>query len=245
MLERLLPDPAKIDLDTQLALFSPQELATPRRPYVFTNFVSSLDGHATLEGRSGKLAGPLDLEMLLGLRERADALMVGAGTLRAERYGRVIASEERRARREARGLTPDALAVVVSNSLELPWDIPLFTDGSGEVVIFTGSDREPAETATPHTIVRHPGTVDLGRAMEELRTEYGVRALLCEGGPTLHAQLLEEDLVDELFVTFGGKLAGGVGPGICTGLTHGARDLELRWLLRAGNDLFTRYAVAR
>jgi riboflavin biosynthesis pyrimidine reductase len=244
MLERLFPDPAEIDLGEQLDLFQPQELATPRRPYLYTNFVSSIDGHATLDNRSGKLAGETDLQMLLGLRERADAVMIGAGTLWAERYGRIIRSAERRARREERGLAGDALAVIVSNRLALPWDIPLFTEGNGEVVIFTGSDEEPAETPTPHTVVRHPGGVDLTRALEELRTEYGIRALLCEGGPTLHGNLLEEDLVDELFVTFGGKLAGGTGPGIAVGLSHGARELELRWLLRDGVDLFTRYAVA-
>lgn len=244
-MERLFPDPAPVELLDQLDEFDPRELASPRRPYVFTNFVATLDGHATLDGRSGKIAGDSDLQMLLGLRERADALMVGAGTLRAERYGRVIASDERRERREARGLTGDALAVIVSERLLLPWDIPLFTDGAGEVVIFTASDSEPAETPTPHTIVRHPGGVDLSRAMEELRTEYGVRGLLCEGGPTLHAAMLERDLVDELFVTFGAKLSGGEGPGICTGLPPAARELELRWLLRDGSDLFTRYAVAR
>lgn len=244
-LQRLLPDPAAVELHQQLDLFDPQELALPTRPFVYTNFVSSIDGHATLHGRSGQLAGDTDLQMLLGLRERADAVMVGAGTLRSERYGRVIASPERRARREARGLTPDALAVVISNRLALPWDIPLFTDGNGEIVIFTSSDQEPAETVTPHTLVRHPGGVDLRRAMEELRTEYGVRALLCEGGPTLHGCLLEQGLVDELFVTFGAKLAGGHGPEIATGLPEEGRRLELRWLLRDGSDLFTRYAVVR
>jgi riboflavin biosynthesis pyrimidine reductase len=245
MLERLFPDPAEVEIGEQLESFVPRELAAPRRPFVYTNFVSSIDGHATLEGRSGSLAGAGDLQMLLGLRETADALMVGAGTLRAERYGRIIAAQERRERRVARGLAPDALAVVVSNRLDLPWDIPLFTCGSGEIVIFTGSDQEPAETPTPHTIVRHPGGVDLARALEELRTEYGVQALLCEGGPTLHADLLGAGLVDELFVTFGAKLAGGEGPRIATGLPHAARELQLRWLLRDGSDLFTRWAVAR
>jgi hypothetical protein len=96
VIERLYPDPAEVEITEQLALFEPWDLANPRRPYLFTNFVTSVDGHATLEGRSGKLAGEADLQMLLGLRERADAVMVGAGTLRNERYGRIIASEETR-----------------------------------------------------------------------------------------------------------------------------------------------------
>jgi len=244
-LERLLPDPAPIELLDQLATFRPGELAGPRRPYLFTNFAETLDGHATLEGRSGKIAGPTDTQLLLGLRELPDAVMVGAGTLRAERYGRINASPERRARREAAGLAPDALAVVVSERLALPWDIPLFTDGAGEVVIFTSSDGEPAETVTPHTIVRHPGGVDLGRALEELRTEYGVASMLCEGGPRLHGSLLAEGLVDELFITFGAKVRAGAGPRIIEGPGGEPTDLELRWLLRDGDELYSRWAVRR
>lgn len=242
-MERLLPDPGPTTILEQLARFTPGDLARPSRPYVFTNFVETIDGHATLDGRSGKIAGDTDLQMLLGLRERADAVMVGAGTLRAERYGRIVAKEERRQRREAAGLAPDPLAVIVSERLELPWDIPLFTGGSGEIVIFTSSDAEPAETVTPHTVVRHPGAVDLKRALDELRTEYGIASLLCEGGPHLHGSLLEAGLVDELFMTLGPKLAGGVGPRICEGMLPNAIDLELRWLLREGSELYSRWAV--
>jgi riboflavin biosynthesis pyrimidine reductase len=171
--------------------------------------------------------------------------MVGAGTLRAERYGRIIAKPERRERRAAAGLAPDPLAVIVSERLELPWDIPLFTDGHGEIVIFTASDAEPAETVTPHTIVRHPGGVDLSRAMEELRTEYGVASLLCEGGPHLHASLLMAGLVDELFVTIGPEVVGGAGPRITEGLAGAQIGLELRWLLRDRNELYCRWSVKR
>ena len=244
-LERLLPDPGPTSIAEQLATFRPGELAGPRRPYVFTNFAETLDGHATLDGKSGKIAGDTDTQMLLGLRELPDAVMVGAGTLRAERYGRIIAKPERRERREAAGLAPDPLAVVISERLELPWDIPLFTDGNGEVVIFTASDGEPAETVTPHTIVRHPGGVDLNRALEELRTEYGIASALCEGGPHLHASLLMAGLADELFVTIGAKVAGGAGPRITEGLAGEPIDLELRWLLRDGDELYSRWAVKR
>ena len=244
-LERLLPDPGPTSIAEQLATFRPRELASPLRPYVFTNFAATIDCHATLDGKSGQIAGDTDTQMLLGLRELPDAVMVGAGTLRAERYGRIVAKPERRERREAAGLAPDPLAVVISERLDLPWDIPLFTDGGGEIVIFTGSDQEPAETVTPHTIVRHPGGVDLGRAMEELRTEYGVASMLCEGGPHLHASLLEAGLADELFITMGPKVAGGDGPRITEGLAGGPIDLELKWLLCEGSELYGRWAVKR
>ncbi len=79
-------------------------------------------------------------------------------------------------------------------------------------MIFTASEAEAPETATSVTVVRHQDQVDLAEAFRHLRAERGIRALLCEGGPQLHAQLIEAGLVDELFVTIAPKLAGGVGP---------------------------------
>lgn len=244
-LERLLPDPGPTTIAEQIAAIRPQERAGRERPYVFTNFAQTVDGHATLDGRSGKIAGETDLQFLLGLREISDAVMVGAGTLQAERYGRIVAKAERRERREAAGLAPDPLAVIVSQRLRIPWDIPLFTDGHGEVVVITAADEEAPETATPCTVIRQEGIVDLAAALGELRTERGIKALLCEGGPHLHASLLTADLVDELFVTYGAKLVGGAGPRITEGLAGGPIDLSLEWLLREGSELYTRWSVNR
>jgi riboflavin biosynthesis pyrimidine reductase len=179
--------------------------------------------------------------MLVGLRAKADAVMIGAGTLRVERYGRIVPDPDQRARRERDGLPPDPLAVVVSGRLDLPWDAPLFTEGAGRVLIFTASETEAPETETTVEIVRHPGAVDLDAALTQLRTEQGIRALLCEGGPTVHAQLIEAGLIDELFVTHAPKLAGGEGPGLVAGLPELERPLELAWLLEQDGELFARY----
>jgi riboflavin biosynthesis pyrimidine reductase len=136
--------------------------------------------------------------------------------------------------------------VLVSGRLDLPWEAPLFTEGHGRIVIATASEDEPPATSTPVEVRRHPGGVDLGRLMAELRSEHGVRALLCEGGPRLHAQLIDAGLVDELFVTHAPRLAGGAGPGLVSGLEESVRELELAWLLAAPEtgELFGRYRVA-
>ncbi len=218
------------------------ELAPDRRPYTLLNFASTLDGHATIEGRSGPIGDEVDTEMLQRLRTQVEAVMIGAGTMRAERYGRIVSDPELRALRERIGLAHDPLAVIISGRLDLPWDAPLFTDGNGEVVIFTAADTEPPETATPLSVVRHTEGVDLTRAMEHLRTDRGIRALLCEGGPRLHAQLQEEGLADELFLTIAPKLAGGLGPRILEGeLPDAPFELELVWLYESGGQLFSRY----
>ena len=86
-------------------------------------------------------------------------------------------------------------------------------------------------------------TNDLATLLASLRADHGVRSLLCEGGPRLHGQLIEADLVDELFVTHAPKLAGGVGPGLVSELAEEERDFELGWLLADPDtgELFGRY----
>ena len=240
-MRRLLPDPGSTTVEQQLDELEPAANARDDRPYVITNFAITLDGRATIHGRSGAIGSDTDTQMLVGLRAKADAVMIGAGTLRAERYGRLVPDPDQRARRERGGLPADPLAVVVSGRLDLPWDASLFTEGAGQVLIFTASEAEAPETRTAVEIVRHRDSVDLAAALTHLRTESGVRALLCEGGPRLHAQLIENGLVDELFITHAPKFAGGEGPGLVTGLQELERPLELAWLLEEDGELFARY----
>lgn len=245
-MERLLPDPGATTIDKQLATFDPAALCTTDdRPYAFSNFVISVDGHATMEGRAGPLGSRTDIAMLMGLRARAEAVMVGAGTMRVERYGRLIPNPDLRARRERIGLPHDPLAVLVSGSLDIPWDAGMFTCGAGRVLIFTTSGEKPPETATPVRVVRDEGQVDVVAAARHLRRERGIRALLCEGGPRLHADMVAAGLVDELFVTRAPKLAGGPGPGLLSGLPEAEIGLDLEWLLREEDELFARYRVRR
>jgi riboflavin biosynthesis pyrimidine reductase len=153
----------------------------------------------------------------------------------------VVSDPDLRAYRERTGLAHDPLGVIISNRLELPWDAGLFTDGGGRVVIFTASDQEPPQTATPVTVVRHPDGVDLDRALEWLRKERGIRSVLCEGGPTLHGRLREGGLADELFLTIAPKIAGGEGPRVLEGALPDVDVVELAWLLESESELFARY----
>jgi riboflavin biosynthesis pyrimidine reductase len=94
-------------------------------------------------------------------------------------------------------------------------------------------------------VLRHADSVDLAELLRHLRHERGVRALLCEGGPRLHAQLVAGALVDELFVTHAPKLAGGVGPGLVSELEEQERQLEVGWVLAEPDtgELFGRYLI--
>lgn len=241
-MQRLIPNPGPISVDEQLDGYRPWEQPPEERPFVATNFAVTVDGRATIDGRSGPIGSDADTEMLARLRTRFDALMIGAGTMRTERYGRVIGDQAQRERRERLGLPHDPLMVIVSGRLNLPWDAPLFTAGGGRTLIFTSSEADPPETATRLQIVRHEGEVDLAAALRHLRGEHGVRALLCEGGPHLHAQLWAGGLVDELFLTTAPKLTGAEAPLILEGEPlPGTAELELAWLLEHDGELFARY----
>ena len=238
-MRRLLPDPGPTSVDEQIDSYRPWEQAPAERPLVAMNFAATVDGRATIGGVSGPIGSDDDTLMLSRLRTRFDAVMIGAGTMRAERYGRLAAKPETQRRRQAAGLEPEPLMVIVSGRLDLPWDAPLFTEG-GRVLIFTGSGEEPPPLATPPRIVRHEGGVDLTAALTTLRREHGIRALLCEGGPRLHSELQAGDLVDELFLTVAPKLIG-AGPSILEGELPAVAELELAWLLEADGELFSRY----
>jgi riboflavin-specific deaminase-like protein len=222
-----------------------------RRPYVVLNMVSTVDGRATIDGRSGAISGHADRELFHGLRAAVDAVMVGAGTVRAERYGPIIREQSQRHLRRERGLSEEPLACIVSNRLSLLADVPLLAAAASRVAIVTASASSLPECAAHIDYVRteRDGSVDLAAALAELRERFGVRTLLCEGGPHLNSQLLAAGIVDELFLTLAPKLAGGearsgeslrilAGPALETVL-----ELELLAALESESELFLRYGV--
>ena len=90
-----------------------------------------------------------------------------------------------------------------------------------------------------------PAELTFTTVMRHLRNLHGVRTLLCEGGPTMFGALLQEDLVDELFLTLAPKLTGGGrGPTITSGsqLADPAQA-RIAWLLERGDSLYLRYAL--
>lgn len=223
-------------------------LACPRRPHVVLNMVATADGRATIAGRAGPIGEEADRQLFHQLRAAADAVLVGARTVSVERYGRLVDNPALRELRRRRGLAPDPLACIVSGRLELDPQLPLLQDEESHVVIATGASASlPATRARVEYLRGESSLVQLPSVLETLRRDYGVRSLLCEGGPGLNSSLLREGLVDELFLTLAGKLAGGPHPlTIVSGLPlAGVIDLDLAWSLRAGNDLYLRYRIER
>jgi riboflavin-specific deaminase-like protein len=253
LVRRLLPpgDPATVqEIVDGLGLLDLKSGST-RRPHVLLNMISTVDGRASIGGRSGPISGRADRELFHGLRAAVDGVMVGAGTVRTERYGRIIREEARRRLRREQGLSEEPLACIVSGRLSLPAGIPLLATPESRVAIVTTSAASLPEPAAQVEYVRaeRDGLLDLPAALAELRERFGVRTLLCEGGPHLSSHLLAAGLVDELFLTLSPTLAGGeeasgealrilAGPALPTPLA-----LELLWTLESESQLFLRYGV--
>jgi riboflavin biosynthesis pyrimidine reductase len=251
MFNRLLPLAGRVDARALLDGYLAGVAGSERRPYTLVNFVASADGRAAVQGRSRAFSDPGDRALFHALREAADAVMAGTGTLAAERYGRMIRDHEARERRRRSGRRPEPLAVTATRSGRLALDIPLFHCAEAEIVVFSGASvalGEVAATVHLETLADHHGPGEpspLREALRALRERYGVRLLLCEGGPRLFAALLRERLVDELFLTVVPALTGGEsGPAI----TMGEPSPELTAMLLAGlaerdGTLFMRYRL--
>lgn len=159
------------------------------RPHVALNFVMTADGRVSYRGRA-EIGTRTDRELMFHLRSLADAVMVGAGTLRVDPFAPVVKGRDRQ-----------PLAVVVTRSAELPGDNRFFSF-TGPRLIATIAGAKVARLEQPGIEILRLGDreVDLALLLAGLR-ERGIRFLLCEGGPTLAGQLLAAGLIDELFLT--------------------------------------------
>jgi riboflavin-specific deaminase-like protein len=221
------------------------------RPRVLVNMACTVDGRATVGGRSGPIGDRADNELFHALRTTVDAVLVGAGTVRAEHYRRLVRGDAARQLRRTRGLAEEPLACIVSAGLGLnPEEVPLLADPAARLAILTPSHASLPESATAPEYVRcaHDGLLDLPAALAELQGRLGVRTVLCEGGPHLNVQLLTAGLVDELFLSLAPKLAGGDALSESLRILSGPAldppvELELLAALESESNLLLRYRV--
>lgn len=172
------------------------------RPYTIANLLVSAHDAAPFAAYRRAFAGEAEVRAFELLRSEVDAVLIGVGTLRSGRYERVLCEPGLRERRRAKGLTRDPLGVVVSRTGHPPTEAPVFAETECEVAVFT-SAPEPAPPCPAHVHVSRMGAADLTprTVLGRLRQEFGVRALLYEGGPTMLGALAGEGLLDEAFVT--------------------------------------------
>lgn len=255
-MRQLLPDPDSSTSDERREvepgldlLYADVAFPEPpdERPYTYLGMITSIDGAATIEGRSGGLGGEGDRAAFRRLRETCDAILVGAGTARDERYRAPRADDDVRERRRERGLEPVPTMVLITRRVDLDPMTDLFTQNEIRPIVLTTQQAEvPSGLEDVTQVVRAGGAdVDLRAGLAELR-RWGIGYLLCEGGPSLNRSLLAADLVDELFVTVAPKLVAGSGPGITAGdALDPPRRLELISASEHESELLLRYRVQR
>ncbi len=253
MFRRLLPpgDPTGVEEIVEDLRIGDRRAGARGRPYVMLNMVSTIDGRVTIAGRSGSLGNRADRALFHGLRGAVDAVMAGAGTVQAERYGRIIRDSSQRELRVKRGLAAEPIACVVSGALSLPEGIPLLAEPAAHVVILTASQASLPASGAQIEYVRteRAGALDLPAALAQLQDRFGIRTLLCEGGPHLNSQLLAGGLVDELFLSLAPKLAGDAADGLAPlRIVSGAAfdppiELELLGARESDSQLFLSYGV--
>lgn len=217
------------------------------RPWVRANMVASVDGAASVNGRSGGLSGRADREIFGLLRSLADVILVGAGTVRAERYRPAQPASIRPELRTGRSATPPV--AVISGRLELDPQLELLTAAPADArTIVITCDRAPDEHRTAiaecaDVLVAGGEHVDLKAALDALGAR-GYRRVLTEGGPHLLGQLAAAGLLDELCLTSSPLLAG-PGPGriVDGGTIPGGLPLTLGHLLEDEGFLLGRYTV--
>ena len=205
MIRQLLPEASVFSGDRDLEEF----YVLPPSRHVRADFIVSIDGAAEIGGRSRELGGPADRAAFMAMRAVADAVLVGAGTARIERYGPVTLGQDVQMRRQARGQQPVPPLVIVSRRGLLGPEDRVFLNGYRPVVVTTGAALKvhPELEDLADVIECGVGDVDLPRSIE-LLAEMGYERLLCEGGPALLHSLLSHDLVDEMCVTFSPVIAG-------------------------------------
>jgi riboflavin-specific deaminase-like protein len=242
-LKRAIPAGPDVSPEERYTGLELSDRAGDDRPYIVCNFVSSADGKATSAGRTAPLADAVDRAVFHLLRTQVDALLAGTRTMRIERYGLPVRDPRLSEIRVAEGRAPQPLAVVISRSGEVPFEVPLFADAAVHVIVYA-----PASTAVPTCAARvtwhqiPAGDSDLSAVMRSLRRDHDVRSVLCEGGPALFNSLLVQGLVDELFLTLAPTLVGGAELGITVGPPPAAmQPMRLAWALESGGSLFLRY----
>ncbi|BAX92012.1 pyrimidine reductase family protein [Mycobacterium shigaense] len=231
----------------------PQLYAYPEQdqPWVRANFITSIDGGATADGKTGTMAGPGDRLIFHLLRELADVIVVGAGTVRIEGYSGAQLGVAPRQHRQARGQTEVPQLAIVTKSARLDRDMPVFTRTEVPPLVLTctaaaaGAGRLLADLAeVVDCSGEDPGEVDEAALLTILASR-GMHRILTEGGPMLLGAFVQRDLLDELCLTIAPYIVGGLARRIATGPGQLLTRMHCSHVLTDdAGYLYTRYVKA-
>ena len=244
-----MPTVSELDALTDAQLIALYAPVNRSERLVRANFVSSIDGSATLGGLSGELGDPADKRVFDVLRQLCDVVVVGAGTVRAEGYGAMRLEPPATLWRAKNGLPEHPAFAIVSRGLELDLESDVFTRAPRRPLVLTTSS---ADRSRRTALARVADVVDCGensvepqRLVAEL-VGRGLTQIHCEGGPSLLGDLIAADELDALCLTLSPVLEGGVGPRISHASQPSVpRDLILDHVVLAGSMMLTKYSRSR
>ena len=229
--------------DTISALYTRDDRSDP---WLRVNFVSSVDGAATVDGVSGGLGGEADHRVFDLLRELCDVVIVGAGTVRGEGYGPMVVPQPSADRRVSRGLPPHPVFAIVSNRLDLDPASRIFTEAPVRPIVVTTDaapgDRRDALAAVADIVIAGDSQLDPAILVASLAAR-GLTQQHCEGGPSLFGSMLAAGVVDELCLTVSPQLVAGDAGHIVAGTVGSPRALSLGHVLASGDTLLLRYEL--
>ncbi|MCV7399294.1 pyrimidine reductase family protein [Mycobacterium fragae] len=212
------------------------------------NFIASLDGGATVGGTTGRLGGPGDRALFNLLRELADVILVGAGTVRVEGYSGARPTVAQRQHRQARGQSEVPQIAIVTKSGRLDRDMPVFTRTEVPPLVLTCTE---AAEETQRRLAGLADVVDCSGddparvdepAMLAALADRGLYRVLTEGGPMLFSSFVERNLLDELCLTIAPSLVGGQARRIATGPGQVLTGMRCAHILTdEAGYLYTRY----
>ncbi|MEZ5091169.1 dihydrofolate reductase family protein [Nocardioides sp.] len=229
--------------DTEGAALPEGAYAWPdETPWTRVTMLRTLDGGvAGPDGRSRSVSSDLDRDVLAEVRRLADAVVIGAQTLRVERYGPMRARDDAVEERRSRGQHDAPQLVVVSGSLDLPWQERVFSDSALTPIVVTGADASPdaLSRARDHaTVLQLDDETVTATALLAALHDRGLRRVVCEGGPGLLGDFAREDAVDEVCLTLAPYQPALVPAGDDS---SEPRPFDLAQLLEHQSFLFARY----
>lgn len=219
--------------------------------WVRANFITSVDGGATAGGKTGTMAGPGDRFVFNLLRELADVIVVGAGTVRIEGYSGAHLGAAQRQRRQARGQSEVPQLAIVTKSGRLDRDMGVFTRTEVPPLVLTCTavaDETRRLLSDLAEVVdcsgSDPSKVDEAALLAILGAR-GMRHVLTEGGPMLLGAFVQRDLLDDLCLTIAPYLVGGLARRIATGPGQSLTRMRCTHILSDdAGYLYTRYVKA-
>jgi riboflavin-specific deaminase-like protein len=221
-------------------------------PFVAVTFAVTVDGKVTTKNYTPvDFTSREDKAHLIRQRALGDAVLVGHGTIENDNVRLGIPREDLRKERSARGQSPYPIRVIVSNKGRINPKLKIFETDFAPIIIFS-TTRMPRKTREQ---LREKATlylsqarrVDLRWMLQELRYDYKVKQVACEGGPVLFRSLLERGLVDQLNLTIAPFLFGGKNAPTLTGVNFDFLPKSIRCSLKemkiVGDECFLTYQI--